>query len=1230
MESLSVYIPMDRRQALARGASLPDRAQGAALFADISGFTPLTEALVRELGPQRGSEELTRHLNMVYDALIAELDRYGGSVIGFSGDAITCWLDADNGLRAAACALAMQAAMKRFATLTIPSGTQISMAMKAAVAVGPARRFLIGDPEIQYIDALAGALLDHLTTAEHHARKGEVVLDPAAAASLEDAARIAEWRVDEETGHRFGVVDHLLHQPDPAPWPPIPPSALAEAQIRPWLLPLVYERLRSGQGEFLAELRPAVVLFVRFGGIDYDHDAEAGRKLDAYLSQVQRILAKYEGTLLQLTIGDKGSYLYGCFGAPRAHEDDGVRAGSAALEILALTPTLDYLADVQMGISQGRMRTGAYGSSTRRTYGVLGDEVNLAARLMQAAEPGQILVSKTARQTMGDAFAWEALPDLQVKGKAEPVMVFSLTGLKERQTIRLQEPKYALPMVGREVELAAIEEKMALALRGRGQIVGISAEAGMGKSRLVAEVIRLANERELVGYGGEAESYGTNTSYMIWQNIWRAFFGLEADWSLEEQARAIEIQLTLFDRALLPRLPLLGAVLNLQIPDNDLTRSLDAKVRKASLEALLVDCLRARAHEHPLLLVLEDCHWIDPLSQDLLEVVGRAIAEMPVLMVLAYRPPEAQRAQGPRVAALPHFTAVQLSDFTAQEAERLIRLKLEQFFGPGTSAPSAFVERITARAEGNPFYIEELLNYLQDRRIDPQDGHALERLDFPTSLHSLILSRIDQLTESQKITLKVASVIGRLFKASMLFGIYPQGAEWEQVKDDLDAISRLDLVPLDTPDPELTYLFKHIVTQEVAYESLPYATRAPLHNQIGQYIENTAGEALAQSVDLLAFHYDRSDNEAKRREYLLKAGQAAQAAYANAAAINYYQRVLPLLPREAQVPVMRRLGQVMELTGKWGEADSLYRQALELAEQLSDQRAAAECQTAIGELLRKQGQFAEALTWLERARAASEASGDQAGVALALHYAGSVAAQQGDSDTARTLYNRSLSIRRELDDKPGIANLLSNLGIVARRQGNSLLARHLHEESLNIRRELGDRRLISVSLTNLGNVALDQGDFAEARARLEEAVALQREVGDRGYIAVMVHNLANAVRDQGDYAHARALYDESLAISRELGDRWTMAYLLEDIGCLAALEGRPERALRLVGAAAVLREATGARPSPSEQTKMENLLRPAREALSLEAQAALHAEGRAMPLDQAIDYALNHQPNGTQ
>jgi class 3 adenylate cyclase len=504
---------------MAQRQELPDRASGAALFADVSGFTPLTEALVQELGPRRGADELTRQLNRVYDALVAEVHHYGGSVMAFSGDAVTCWFDGDDGLRATACGLAMQQAMAQFSAIGIPSGRTVSLAMKAAVATGAARRFVVGDPQIQVMDVLAGATLDSLARAEHQAGKGEVVLAPAAVTCLGDKVRIAAWHDDGKTAERFGVVGGLASPVAASPWPQTLLDALDEQEVRPWLLPPVYERLRSGQGEFLAELRPAVALFVCFAGIDYDRDEMAGDKLGAYIRWVQAVLVRYDAYLLQLTMGDKGSSLYAAFGAPIAHEDEAVRAVSAALELQELPADLGFITDVQIGLSQGRMRTGAYGGTMRRTYGVLGDDVNLAARLMQAAGSGQILVSQTVRQASAEVFAWQDLSPVRVKGKAEPVAVCCPLRVRTRRAIRAHRSAYALPMVGRKAELALIEERLAMALGGQGQIIGITGEAGIGKTRLAAEAIQVASDQGLVGYASECESYGTNTSYLVWQPI---------------------------------------------------------------------------------------------------------------------------------------------------------------------------------------------------------------------------------------------------------------------------------------------------------------------------------------------------------------------------------------------------------------------------------------------------------------------------------------------------------------------------------------------------------------------------------------------------------------------------------------------------------------------------------------------------------------------------------------
>ena len=231
MEILSAYIPADRRQALGRNTPLPDRTQGAALFADISGFTPLTEALSRTFGPRRGAEELTGHLNRVYDAIIAEVDRFGGSVIAFAGDAITCWFDGDDGLKATASALAMQATMAPFSKVKLPGDGTVGLAVKAALASGSARRFVVGRPEIQVIDVAAGETLARMAAAGHAAHRGEVVLDSRTADLLGESIVIADWRADAATAERVAIVAALQAPVPTVHWPDEPDLAEAYATM---------------------------------------------------------------------------------------------------------------------------------------------------------------------------------------------------------------------------------------------------------------------------------------------------------------------------------------------------------------------------------------------------------------------------------------------------------------------------------------------------------------------------------------------------------------------------------------------------------------------------------------------------------------------------------------------------------------------------------------------------------------------------------------------------------------------------------------------------------------------------------------------------------------------------------------------------------------------------------------------------------------------------------------
>jgi len=1140
---LTPYLPQDRLRAISRGETLPDRTSGSAMLADISGFTPLTEGLQQSLGPRRGAEELTRHLNAVFSALIAEVERYGGSVIGFAGDAITCWFnwtEGDSARRAVAAAFAMQAVMGPFTTIQLPDGRTTTLSLKVAIASGLARRFVVGDPSVHYVDVLAGATVERTSSGEQLANKGEILLDKATVEALGKILKVKEWRNDQEGSERFAVTEALttpVTPPNLSPSLRLPPPN----QLQAWLPYAILVREQLGQAGFLTEFRPCVVLFVRFSGIDYEKEGSQ-EKLDAFISVLQTTAEYYEAVFIQLTIGDKGSYACLNFGALQMHEDDARRAVRAALDILASSDL-----PLQVGITAGPMRVGTYGSETRKTFGAQGDDVNLAARLMTTAGTGEILVSGSVQKSTRADFSFKPHPPLPMKGKAEPLPVFAVTGERKTRAVRLQEPNYTLPMVGRQNELKLIDEKLNLAAEGQSQVIGIVAEAGLGKSRLVAEIIRSARRKGFIGFGGACQSDGIHTPYLVWKPIWQAFFDVDPEMPARREIRWLEGEIEERAPSRLDAMPLLNVVLDLNISENDFTKNLEPKIRQSALHALLEDCLKAQANDEPTLIVIEDLHWIDTLSYDLLESLAKALAHHALCFVLAYRPSQLERLQTPHIEVLEQFTRIELSELTTTEAESAIRAKLIQLYPARSGAlPEGLVEALMARAQGNPFYLEELLNYVRDRGLDPE---VIENIELPDSLHTLILSRIDQLSEGEKTTLRVASIVGRFFRARWLTGYYPKLGSFPQVKATLDALKTLDITPLDSPEPELAYLFKHIVTHEVTYESLPFATRARLHEQLAKYLENLGAETTSL-LDAIAFHYGRSENKEKQIEYLRKAGEAAQKNYANDAALEYYEQLLPLLKDEKEkTQIHLKRGQVLEFMGKWDDAKSDYRAALEVAKDNMALKASA--QFALGKLNRLRGDHESALNWLKRAKEVRTRLEDTAGRAQVLIETGMVLHRKGEYEQAREHINEGRALAREAGDKFNIALALSNLGHVGYRQGNYAAARESYEESLALYREMGDKVGIAASLNNLGNVAYSQGDYAAVLVLHEESLALKREMGDKWGIAMSLNNLGNVAADQDDYAKARASYEESLVLFREMGGKWGIAMSLSNLGNVA-------------------------------------------------------------------------------
>lgn len=1211
MKTAEVYIPIDRRLALANGEELPERVSGSVLFADISGFTPMTEALVRQLGPRRGAEELTNQLNAVYDALIAEVHRYRGSVIGFAGDAITCWLDGDNGIRATACGLAMQQAMQQFASVTIPTGETMSLAMKAAVSTGPVRRFLVGNPTIQSIDVLAGATLERMATAEQLANKGEVILDPVTMQNIGYCASMKETRTDDNTGSTFAVVDSLSYMPHVEPWPGLPGTTstpatvqgdaesgfgLSEEHVRPWLCRPIYQRVTDGMGQFLAEIRPAVPLFLRFTGIDYDYDQDACRKLNTFIQWVQSILERYEGFLIQLTVGDKGSYLYAAFGAPLAHDDDPIRAVATALELQS--HPFDFISSVQIGITRGQMRTGAYGSTTRRTYGVLGDEVNLAARLMAKTDPGQIMVSQRIVDAASHSYAFKSLGVIQVKGKHEPIEVSLATGRKT--AARSISSPVIDPLVGRDAELDHMRQVVDSVLAGQGHILRVEGSAGIGKSHLAAVFSMQATNRGVRAFLGSCQSVTQRIAYAPWVPIFRAFFALDAEPQEPESSDSsdditakhiaqVEAIFTQMNPNWSTRFPLLAELLDLPIPDNATTAAFEPRLRQEATLALAVDLLHAWSSINPLLLLIEDAHWIDESSNKLVTALSRSLANHPILLMLVHRPPlrEAHEAKDPTplfpdINMLPHHHYMNLGDLSPKAVRGLVSNRLKGH--PSELALSL----IQLHTQGNPFFIQELVDALREAnnlyqlpdgtwslsdtlintlrnanclikdektgvwKLDPRAQLSSIEMGIPESVQGVVLSRIDRLPETHKLSLKVASVIGRVFVLNVLQQSHPAQVDVDELLNEFQVMETREFTYLEVPPPQTMYMFKHHITQEVAYSTLLETQRQELHLGVAQTIERI----LPDAVEQLAYHYSRSKDRQKTIEYIDKAAQKAQREFANETALHYYQQALTMEERwswyKGQIEILHVLGRREEqkallqkteslpdasafdiayLWAQYHEATGQYPEALAAIQRaLAINPDSTACHLLGASCAYLQGNLDDAAQWVQQGLAIAERQAHVPDQAQAYKWLGIVLADQGKLSEGIAAQERSVKLLEQMEHMAGLSTAYNSLGILYQDAGRWQESINCYMRSLQLCETIGDVAGMGRAALNLGLILIDQGNLDRADELCIYAIEKFERIGHNLYLGLVIANRGELMLKKGIPSEALRILLESIDI----------------------------------------------------------------------------------------------------
>ncbi|MGE3819310.1 MAG: AAA family ATPase, partial [Isosphaeraceae bacterium] len=862
------YVPGFIAERLAQRPDFPrphsERLEGAVLFSDLSGFTALTEQLLK-LGPS-GVEALSELLNRYFGRLICLIEGHGGDVLKMAGDSLLAvWRTTDPAenlnealLGAAQCGLAVH---EELAGLPAKEGVRLSC--RIGIGAGTLWALDVGGVRDRWELLIAGEPLAQIARAYHRAAPCEVVFSPEAWARVDRACE--GQRLDDLGNVRLNSIIRPI-RPVPYVRPRLAPAA--EPVLRGYVPGAVRGRIDAGQSsDWLAELRRLTILFVGLPDLDPRRHEDLGRTHEAFRT-IQATLYRYEGSVNKLSVDEKGLTLVAAMGLPpTSHPDDAVRGVLAAREILSQLE--GHGVRCAGGITTGRVYCGELGGAQRREYTVIGGAVNLAARLMQAAGPGNLLCDEETRRDARARIAFETLPLISVKGRTEPVPVFRPFG----EAAAAPPPRH---LFGRRAERARLAGYLDELLGGVGRVATVEGEAGLGKSRLVADLVEKARARGVLTLVGEADAIEQSTAYYPWRPVFAALLGVERLEDPEVRRRVAWNRLG-DDPAIQRLAPLLNAVLPLEFPESDVTAAMSGETRADNTHDLLVRLLQRQASDAPTLLVLEDAHWFDSASWALAFQVSRRV--QPLLMVLASRPiTGAASADSQALLGSPTIDRLMLDSLAPEDT---LALACDRLGVADLPPPAATL--IQEKSQGNPFLCEELAYAIRDTGLvvvsqgvcREAPGVNWTSVVLPESTQGLVTHRIDRLDPTHQLALKVASVVGRQFALRLLGAIYPIEHEVPSLSQTLENLVRLDFTLVDSPEPDLSYLIKHVIIQEVSYELLLFSQRRLLHRRIAEWYEKAHAADLSPYYPLLAHHWGRAEDVSREVDYLEKAGVQA-------------------------------------------------------------------------------------------------------------------------------------------------------------------------------------------------------------------------------------------------------------------------------------------------------------------------------------------------------------------
>jgi class 3 adenylate cyclase/tetratricopeptide (TPR) repeat protein len=855
----SNFLPPWVRRALSGGGAPPwsHVTSGAVVWTDLVGFTPLVESFLSQ-GPA-GAENLSVLLNKYFGWLIDVVDGHGGEVGAFVGDAALAIFSsehfegpADAARAAIGCALALQ----REVGAHTGAGDGRSLSHRVCVAYGPLRLSLVGD-DAQSLHVMTGEAMDAIRALHAAAAPGQVL----------GSAQIVSM-LGLGDGIQARLVSPGIFAVSDATAPSRPPAAPPAGDIprtRGLLPAAVVDRVAAGHAAWLAELRVVTALFV---SLAWDDPGGVG-PLEATMGVLFAEVARLDGCPYQLVLDDKGLTFVALWGIPsQSHEDDAARAVRAGLAILAACGSTGAVRGA--GVASGRTFTGVYGNDRRRHFAVLGSVMNLAARWMARAR-AEVLADAETQRAAGTRVAFDSLGIVDIKGRAEPVEVFRALAGRAQAT---SSPRVSMRGLGRATERAAVIELLDGAAAGRGALLRMTAEAGMGKTTLVQETLRLARQRGLRTLAAAGDGMEQTSALLPWRSAVSQALEGEA-YDLESTRQRLYGALSA-SPDLLAYLPLMETLIPLGLQEDDTTRALAPAGRLERLQDLVVAMFRATAAERPTLLVFDDVHWFDTGSCALLSAV---IERVPGLLVLlSSRPlaredlPERQRLFAPRDGARDLSLSTLDEDALAEVVARRLGV---------SSAPAAVLALVAERAEGHPMFAEEITQALLDRgAVTVRDGVAQTAgltgeviAALPDNLHRMLMSRIDGLPPTEQLAVKVASVVGRSFTLDVLRAVFPVQTDTGRLEGALAALQSRRLIDDTEEDAPGSYRFRHALMERAAYETLLDTQRRQLHRAVAETLEE---DEAPPSARLLAHHWSRVEGaEAKAVPYLAEAAKDA-------------------------------------------------------------------------------------------------------------------------------------------------------------------------------------------------------------------------------------------------------------------------------------------------------------------------------------------------------------------